>query len=162
MNQQDAQVAGAGDPAALVVQADSHVTLHYRVSLADTGDDVFNTFGARPATLALGLGQLVEPLERCLVGMAEGRQAVFELPPGQAFGERNPALLQRLARALLDTHRNADAPLAVGDLVDFPAPGGGRYAGVVRELDERGALVDFNHPLAGQPIRFEVRILGVL
>lgn len=144
------------------VRPDSHLTLHYRISLARTGDDVISTFSDRPATLTLGLGQLVEPLERCLLGLREGEAARFELAPEQAFGPRNPALLQRVSRAMLETHGERGAAYAPGDLLDFAAPDGGRYAGVVKEVDESGALLDFNHPLAGQPIRFEVRILGVL
>jgi FKBP-type peptidyl-prolyl cis-trans isomerase SlpA len=144
------------------VRPDSHLTLHYRISLARTGDDVISTFSDRPATLTLGLGQLVEPLERCLLGLREGEAAHFDLAPEQAFGPRNPALLQRVSRAMLETHGERGAGYAPGDLLDFAAPDGGRYAGVVKEVDETGALLDFNHPLAGQPIRFEVRILGVL
>jgi FKBP-type peptidyl-prolyl cis-trans isomerase SlpA len=55
-----------------------------------------------------------------------------------------------------------DAEYRVGDLVDFAAPGGGRFAGVLREIDDEGALFDFNHPLAGQNVRFEVKIIGIL
>jgi FKBP-type peptidyl-prolyl cis-trans isomerase SlpA len=156
--------AGAGQAAdaTAAVGPQSHLTLHYRISLADTGADVISTFGDRPATLTLGLGQMVEPLEQCLLGLREGDTAVFELPPARAFGARNPELLQRLSRTLLDAHRDPSDAFEPGDLLEFPAPGGGRYAGVVKELDDRGALLDFNHPLAGQSIRFEVRILGVL
>lgn len=154
----------APDPASDVprVRPDSHLTLHYRIRLALTGDDVISTFDDRPATLTLGHAQLVEPLERCLIGLCEGESASFELEPSQAFGERNPALLQRVSRALLEQHGERGAQYAPGDLLDFAAPDGGRYAGVVKEIDDAGALLDFNHPLAGQPIRFEVRILGVL
>ncbi len=49
----------------------------------------------------------------------------------------------------------------VGDLVDFAAPGGGRFAGVLRELNDEDALFDFNHPLAGQTLKFEVHIIGI-
>ncbi len=55
-----------------------------------------------------------------------------------------------------------DEDYRVGDLVDFAAPGGGRFAGVLREIDEQGALFDFNHPLAGQTLKFEVKIIGIL
>jgi FKBP-type peptidyl-prolyl cis-trans isomerase SlpA len=148
--------------AAPQVRPDSHLTLHYRISLARTGDDVISTFSERPATLTLGLGQLAEPLERLLLGLREGEAACFELEPEDAYGPRNPGLLQRVSRSMLDAHGEPGARYAPGDLLDFAAPHGGRYAGVVREVDETGALLDFNHPLAGQPIRFEVRILGVL
>lgn len=150
----------AGD--VMTVKPGSHLTLHYRISLASSGADVISTFGDRPATLTLGLGQLAEPLERCLLGLAEGAQASFDLPQGEAFGMRNPDLVQRVSRALLDAHGEPGASYQPGDLLDFAAPDGGRYAGVVKEIDATGALLDFNHPLAGQPIRFEVRILGVL
>jgi FKBP-type peptidyl-prolyl cis-trans isomerase SlpA len=150
------------DDTAPRVRADSHLTLHYRISLASTGDVVISTFDDRPATLTLGLGQLVEPLEQCLRGLREGEVATFELAPEQAFGARNAALVQRVSRAMLETHGEQGASYSPGDLLDFAAPDGGRYAGVVKQVDDAGALLDFNHPLAGQPIRFEVRILGVL
>ncbi|MEI7443375.1 MAG: FKBP-type peptidyl-prolyl cis-trans isomerase [Burkholderiales bacterium] len=150
------------DDTAPRVRPDSHLTLHYRISLARTGDDVISTFGDRPATLTLGLGQLVEPLERRLIGLPEGAEASFDLAAEEAFGPRNAELLQRISRVMLDQHGEAGATYQPGDLLDFNAPDGRRVAGVVKEVDDTGALLDFNHPLAGQPIRFEVRILGVL
>ncbi len=105
-------------------------------------------------------------MERRLLGLAEGARATFELAPGEAFGERNPELLQRVKLALLRELGDPDATYAVGDVVQFPTPdGGGSYAGVVREVgppDEGWLLFDFNHPLAGQPVRFEVQVIGVL
>jgi len=145
-----------------MVRSDSHLTLHYRISLAISGADVISTFGDRPATLTLGLGQMAEPLERRLLGMSEGQSAAFDLAAEEGFGPRNPALLQRVSRSMLDANGAPDATYNPGDLLDFAAPDGGRFAGVVKEVDDSGALLDFNHPLAGQPIRFEVSILGVL
>jgi FKBP-type peptidyl-prolyl cis-trans isomerase SlpA len=144
------------------VRADSHLTLHYRISLAADGTDVISTFGDGPATLTLGVGQLAESLERCVIGLAEGQEASFELAADQAFGLHNPELRVRVSRAMLDQHGAPEAQYTPGEVLDFAAPNGGRYAGVVQEVDAAGALIDFNHPLAGQAIRFEVQILGVL
>jgi FKBP-type peptidyl-prolyl cis-trans isomerase SlpA len=47
-------------------------------------------------------------------------------------------------------------------LIEFDAPGGDKFTGIVRELDDEAVLVDFNHPLAGKPVRFEVEIIGIL
>jgi FKBP-type peptidyl-prolyl cis-trans isomerase SlpA len=144
------------------IRPDSHLTLHYRVSLADTGADIVNTFEGKPATLQLGIGQMAEPLERRLQGLGEGAEQVFELEPAQAFGERNPELVQRLSRAMLAANGEPGRRYVPGDLLEFPAPNGDRFAGVLKEIDDRGAVFDFNHPLAGQRIRFQVRILGIL
>jgi FKBP-type peptidyl-prolyl cis-trans isomerase SlpA len=144
------------------VQPGSFLTLHYRLSGPD-GADVVTTFGDKPATLSLGEGQLAPAIEALLLGLPEGAHQRFELPAGAAFGQRNPELLQRVARALLRELGDPDADYAVGDVVQFPTPDGqGAYAGVVRETAEDWVLFDFNHPLAGQPVRFEVQLLGVL
>jgi FKBP-type peptidyl-prolyl cis-trans isomerase SlpA len=152
--------ASAGEPAR--VAAGAHLTLHYRVSLADSGQDVMSTFAGKPATLQLGIGQMAESLERCLLGLVEGSSQSFELEPAQAFGERNPALLQRLARRVFDAHVSGDSAYVPGDLVELPAPDGSRYAGVIKAINNEFVLFDFNHPLAGQRIRLDVQILGVL
>jgi FKBP-type peptidyl-prolyl cis-trans isomerase SlpA len=47
-------------------------------------------------------------------------------------------------------------------LIEFAAPAGDKFTGIVRELDDEAVLVDFNHPLAGKPVRFEVEIIGIL
>ena len=147
------------------VQPGSFLTLHYRLAGAD-GAVVIDTFADPPATLSLGSGQLAPAMEQRLVGLAEGARARFELEPGEAFGERNPQLLQRVSLALLREHGDPDETYALGDVVQFPAPDGeGTFAGVVRELAPPGedwALFDFNHPLAGQPLSFEVHVIGVL
>ncbi len=137
------------------------LTLHYRLSSQD-GRDIVTTFNDNPATLQLGAGQLVPALEARLLGLPEGANQTFELAAGEAFGPRNPELLQRVSLATLRENSDADEDYAVGDVVDFNAPGGGRFAGVLLELGDEDALFDFNHPLAGQPVRFEVRIIGIL
>jgi FKBP-type peptidyl-prolyl cis-trans isomerase SlpA len=96
------------------------------------------------------------------MGLPEGAHRTFELPPDKAFGSRNPELIQRVSRATLDENSPPDAEYKIGDLVNFTAPSGGRFAGVLREIDAHGALFDFNHPLAGQSVRFEVNIIGIL
>ena len=158
-NASDMSLAASGVPR---VALDSHLTLHYRLTLSDLGADLISTFGGKPATLQLGIGQLAEPLERCLLGLTEGDRKRFELPQGEAFGPRNPELIQRLSRAVFDAHTTPGTAYEPGDLVELPAPGGGRYAGVLKEITDQSVLFDFNHPLAGQALDFEVEILGVL
>ena len=145
-----------------LVQPGSFLTLHYRLAGPD-GQDVVNTFSDKPATLSLGVGQLAPAIEAQLIGLAEGAHESFALPAGAAFGPRNPDMLQRVKLSLLHDLGDADAEYSVGDVVQFPTPDGSAgYAGVVRECGSDWLLFDFNHPLAGQPVRFEVKLLGVM
>lgn len=145
----------------LVVTEAAYLTLHYRLASAD-GADIITTFKDNPATLQLGTGQLAPFLEACLLGLPEGAHRTFDLSPEQAFGPRNPDLIQRVSRATLKENSQLGEEYAVGDLVEFAAPGGGRFAGVLRDIDADGAVFDFNHPLAGQNLKFEVNIIGIL
>ncbi|MGH8848352.1 MAG: FKBP-type peptidyl-prolyl cis-trans isomerase [Polaromonas sp.] len=147
-----------------VVQQGSFLTLHYRMAGPD-GADIINTFGGKPATLSLGAGELSPAIEQRLLGLPEGTRTTFELAAGEAFGERNPELLQWVARKLLNELGDPDEQYKVGDVVQFPTPDGmGQYAGAVQQVKEGGDAVqfDFNHPLAGQPVVFEVHVIGVL
>ena len=139
------------------VRPDSLVTLHYRIA---TNDDIelISTFAHTPATLQLGSGELAPPLEACLLDLPVGERHVFFLEPQQAYGPHNPDLLQRVARSELPDN----APVELHGLIEFAAPDGAKFAGLVRELDASSALIDFNHPLAGKAIRFEVQVIGVL
>ncbi|MGK2898541.1 MAG: FKBP-type peptidyl-prolyl cis-trans isomerase [Burkholderiaceae bacterium] len=144
------------------VQPGSFLTLHYRLSGPD-GADLINTFADKPATLSLGTGELAPAIEARLLGLPEGTRRSFELAAGEAFGEHNPELLQRVKRSLLDELGDPGERYHVGDVVQFPTPDGqGAYAGVVREVDGEVLVFDFNHPLAGRPVTFEVQLIGVL
>jgi len=145
------------------VEPASFLTLHYRLSSL-SGQDIVNTFGGAPATLSLGAGELSPALEARLQGLSEGTHTTFELAAGEAFGEHQPDKQQWVARKLLNRLGDPLETYEPGQVVQFPTPDGlGTYAGAVREVRADGAvLFDFNHPLAGQAVRFEVQLIGVL
>mgnify|MGYP003576958091 CR=1 FL=1 len=164
-----APLSSASISAAPRIAAGSFLTLHYR--LAGPAGDIINTFAGKPATLTLGSGELSPAVEQRLMGLEEGTHTTFDIPAGEAFGDRNPEMLQWVARSLLTQMGDPDEEYRVGDVVQFPTPDGlGSAAGAVRQLgdDTDGdgrpdrVLFDFNHPLAGQPVTFEVRVIGVL
>ena len=145
-----------------LIQAGSFLTLHYRL-IGPDGGDLINTFDDKPATLSMGTGELAPAIEARLVGLPEGTRTTLDLAPGEAFGERNEEMMQRVKLALLHELGDPDAEYTVGDVVQFPTPDGqGGYAGLVREVGDDWLLMDFNHPLAGQPLSFEVHVIGVL
>ncbi len=161
------------------VQADSFLTLHYRLS-GGMGD-VINTFLGHPATLSMGTGQLAPALENLLLGLHEGAQHVFDINQQDAhnggathpFGQHQPQMVQWLAYSELLAMGDATEKYTVGDVLHFPTPDGlGQFAGLVLavkhdttpDLSKKPSAIqlDFNHPLAGKSLVFEVKILGVL
>ena len=153
---------GDASPAAPTVTADSFLTLHYRIILSESDEVMASTFEEKPATLQMGQGQMAEGLEACLLGMQAGQRKIYELPPLQAYGERQASLFQRVSKKTLAEHAEADTSFEVGDFVEFPAPNGGKFAGTVAQIEDEAVVFDFNHPLAGTALRFEVQIIGVL
>ena len=151
----------ASSPASsATVQPDSFLTLHYRLAGAD--GDIVNTFADAPATLQMGGGELAEALEQHLLGLAEGSRTTFALPAGSVFGE---AEQQWIASSALAEADEQPAERHVGEVLQFTSPDGqARMAATVAALDEAGqrVLLDFNHPLAGQALTFEVQIIGIL
>jgi FKBP-type peptidyl-prolyl cis-trans isomerase SlpA len=142
------------------INTDSLVTLHYRMAVQETERAVVrvSTFDSRPATLQLGRGELAPALEVCLVGLAVGDHEVFELEAGEVFGEHKEELVERFARKDLPD----DVELAANTVVEFLGEGGENIPGLVKEVDAESALIDFNHPLAGRALSFEVQIIGIL
>lgn len=138
------------------------LTLNYRL-IGPDGHVLVDTFGQQPATLTLGAGELAPALEARLIGLEEGVHTRIELAPDEAFGPRNPELVQPVSRRLLAEHGDPDQQYQLGDVIEFPAPQGkGRMAATVAALHEDHLLFDFNHPLAGVPLAFEVELIGVL
>lgn len=138
------------------VEAGRLVTLHYRIVL-DSGETVISTFDGPPATLQLGAGELLPALESKLAGLANGAHERFELAPGEAFGQHHPERVENVPQQVFG-ERLPEA----GEVVELEGPDRIRLSGQVLTVADEGVTIDFNHPLAGKAIEFEVRILDVM
>jgi len=137
------------------IAAGMEVTLHFAILLA-SGEEVDSTRRGKPATFAMGDGSLLPGFEAALLGMRQGDDEQLQIPAAQAFGERIDGNIQRLPR----TRFPDDEDLEVGLIVSFAAPDG-ELPGVVTRLWDESVEVDFNHPLAGRDLVFDVSILKV-
>ena len=135
----------------------SRVTLHLSLMLED-GTVAESTFDDEPLTFTMGDGTLVRGLELGLYGLRPGDSQRLMLRPEQAFGLREPGRVHRLPRADF----GADIDLQPGLIVGFGTPDGEELSGTVLSLDDASVEVDFNHPLAGRNIIFDVEIIDVL
>lgn len=133
----------------------STVTLHFALKF-DNGDIVDSNFEKDPATFNVGDGSLLPGFERVLFGLKDGDKRTFEILPEQGFGTPNKQNVQVMPRSQFD-----DMELDQGVLVIFKDAAGGEMPGVVKAFDDKQVTVDFNHPLAGKVITFDVEIIKV-
>ena len=116
-----------------------------------------STFGDEPVVLTLGEGEIETNLESCLIDLEPGRRYVFMLDAEQAFGQPNP---EQVMEVPLDAF--PEEQIEVGSLVEFSLPGGETLAGHIKSATKTHATVDFNHPLSGCRVEFEVNIVEIL
>ncbi|MBU2987595.1 FKBP-type peptidyl-prolyl cis-trans isomerase [Saccharophagus degradans] len=132
------------------------VTLHFALTLED-GAVVDSNFESKPATFVVGDGKLLPGFEQAIFGLIAGDKKAMQIPPEQGFGQPNPNNIQEVKRKVFA----ADMELAQGLVVSFADANGGEMPGVIAEIGEEIVKVDFNHPLAGREITFEVEIISV-
>ena len=133
----------------------SQVSLHFSVSL-ENGMEIDNTRSrTEPVSLTIGDGNLLEGFEKALLGLRAGDRRTVHLPPEDAFGPWNPENIQ-----IFDTVKFEQRPI-VGHMIEFEDKAKATLFGIVKSVNDDTTEIDFNHPLAGKNITFEVEIFRV-
>jgi len=139
----------------LRIGPDKEVTLHFALKL-DNGDVVDSTFDKKPATFKVGDGNLLPGFEQAIYGLKAGDKRSLSISPEQGFGQGNPQNVQVMPRSQFQ-----DMELSEGLLVIFNDAANAELPGVVKAFDDSQVTIDFNHPLAGKALSFDVEIIAV-
>lgn len=139
------------------VQRESAVLVHFTLKLEDGSTAESTRNNGKPALFSLGDGSLSERLESHLLGLTVGEKKSFSLTADDAFGQSSPDLIQYFSRR---DFTQAGEP-EIGAIMLFSGMDGNEMPGVIREISGDSITVDFNHPLAGQTIHFEVEVLEI-
>ena len=135
----------------------SLVTLHYRLGLTD--DSILeDSFDDEPMTVQLGDGGIAKGLELSLLGLEPDDVQTVDIGPELAFGYADETLLRAMPRSEFDP----DIELEEGLIIEFSTADGNTLPGTILRFDDQEVQVDLNHPLAGQTIRYSVKILEVV
>ena len=137
----------------LPVSEGTRVYVNFSLSLED-GAEVDSNFGGEPVDFVVGDGSLLPGFERLLFGMSAGQRRLFTVSPEDGFGQPNDNNVQYLPRSRFA----ADDDLEIGLVFSFADAGGGELPGLIVALDDDEVTVDFNHPLAGRNILFDVLV----
>ncbi|WP_293266582.1 peptidylprolyl isomerase [Neptunomonas sp.] len=137
-----------------VIGPEKTITLHFEIRL-DNGDVVDSNFANQPVTFTVGDGNMLAGFEAAIFGLKVGDRQTFQITPEHGFGMPNPSNIQKVG---LESFSGID--LEVGLVIGFQ-DASGELPGVVMAFDDKNVSVDFNHPLAGKNLEFEVQILEV-
>ena len=140
-----------------VIDKSSEVLLHFDLKLEDGSAADSTRVNNKPAKLVMGDGSLTENFEACLLGLKEGDAKSFTLAANDAFGMPNPDNIYHLERSKFELEEGVEEGMIVG----FSQPDGSELPGIIRSVAGDSVTVDFNHPLAGQTVIFDVEILAV-
>ena len=139
------------------ISINSQVTLHYRIGLTD--DTILeDSFDDEPMSVQLGNGEMAEGLELALLGLREGDEQTIDIGPDMAFGHIDETLLRVMPRTEFDQ----ELELLEGLIIEFSTPEGNSLPGTILSFDDKHVHVDLNHPLAGQTVRYSVKIIEVV
>lgn len=140
-----------------LIQHNSEVLMHFDLKLEDGSAADSTRVNNKPAKLMMGDGSLTPNFEACLLGLEQGQKKAFTLAADDAFGMPNPDNIHHMDRSRFAT----DLDLQVGTIIGFSQPDGSEIPGIVREVAGDSVTIDFNHPLAGQTVIFDVEIITV-
>jgi len=140
----------------LAIGAGTQVTLHFALKLTG-GDVIDSTFDKDAAVFVVGDGQLLPGFEEQLMGLVAGDEKSFEISPENGFGMPNPNNRQIMSVDMF----GPEMELSEGLMVSFADANKQELPGMIVAIDEGKVEVDFNHPLAGKDITFDVKILAV-
>ena len=131
------------------------VSVEYTVFL-DDGTQIDSNVGDELLVFVLGAHQVFPALEEALIGLKPGDQKQVQLAPDQAYGPIVPEAFKEVdLEAVPASFRYVGAVLGVQD------PAGGIFPIRVHQINDDKAVLDFNHPLAGRALRFDVKVIEV-
>ena len=141
----------------MIIGADSEVILHFDLKLEDGSAADSTRVNNKPAKMVMGDGSLTANFEACLLGLKKGDKKAFTLNANDAFGEPNPNNVHYMEKSRF----GSDLKIEEGMILAFSQPDGSEIPGIIRSVAGDSVTVDFNHPLAGQTVIFDVEIIDV-
>jgi FKBP-type peptidyl-prolyl cis-trans isomerase SlpA len=134
----------------------SLLLMHYSIALTN-GTEIESSFDNEPVEVGMGSGVLTEGMELALYGLETGERQTLTLTPEQGFGLRDEKNIHMMPLSDFPPDLKPESGL----VFEFETPDGEEILGTVLTVRKDAAEVDFNHPLAGQPLVFTVEILDI-
>jgi FKBP-type peptidyl-prolyl cis-trans isomerase SlyD len=132
------------------------VSMHYTLT-NNEGNVIDSSEGRDPLAYLHGAGNIIPGLEKALVGKVQGDEINVKVDPAEGYGEIKPELVQIVDKSAFQGVEK----LEIGMNFDAQAPDGSMIRIIVTKIEGDSVTIDANHPLAGETLNFDVKIVGV-
>ena len=129
----------------------------FEYTLTVEGQEVDSSKEHGPLQYVHGEGKIIPGLEKQLAGLKVGDEKTVTVAPEEAYGMSDPGNVKEIQRSLIP----ADINLAVGTTLEMTDKNGNVFPTTVKEIKENTVLLDFNHPLAGKQLTFQIKIVDI-
>jgi FKBP-type peptidyl-prolyl cis-trans isomerase 2 len=141
----------------LQVENGNTVSVHYRGTLND-GTEFDSSHGrGEPLSFQVGTGQMISGFDAALPGMAVGETKNIMLTPDQAYGDSNPEAITDVPKTSFPNDFNFQVDAMVQGQNDMGQP----VVGTINEVKDEAVTIDFNHPMAGKDLNFEIELVSI-
>jgi len=141
----------------LQVENGNTVSVHYRGTLNDGTEFDSSHSRGEPLTFQVGAGQMINGFDAALPGMAVGETKNITLTPDQAYGDSNPEAVADVPKTAFPEGFNFQVDAMVQGQNDMGEP----VVGTINEVKENDVTIDFNHPMAGKDLNFEIELVSI-
>lgn len=140
----------------LTVQKGRTVTFDY--TLHADGKVVDTNIGKKPMVFQVGDGRLIPGLVKRMKGMKIGEEKTIVVPAAEAYGPVDPEAIVEVPKSAF---KNLGQPVKPGMTVRLTNPQGKLFMAVVQKVKDKTFVLNFNHPLAGKDLTFDVKVLDI-
>ncbi len=139
----------------VVIAQGKKIKFDYKLTV--DGQVVDSSEGKQPIEYVQGDGKIIPGLSKQLEGLKAGDEKTITVPAAEGYGDVDKGAVKEVPRSMLPK----DTELAVGQVFEFQSEDGVRLPGIIKEIKDQMVLLDFNHPLAGKELKFEIKIVSV-
>ncbi len=138
----------------MVVKTGNKVEVEYVGKLDDGSVFDSSEDHGKPLEFEVGSGSVIKGFDDAVLGMNEGDEKEFVIPPAEAYGQHDPTLVQNVPREVFPL----EAELTAGLLFEAGLPTGEKVPVMITAVDNGVVIVDLNHPLAGKTLNFKIKL----
>lgn len=141
----------------MAVKKGDTIKVHYTGTLTDGSEFDSSYKRNEPIQFEAGVGNMIEGFDNAVMDMVVGERKTVSIPAAEAYGEQNPEAFMPVTK----DNFPPDFVFVEGEMVQGQTENGQPLQAIILEVKENEVILDFNHPLAGQDLKFDIELMEI-